>query len=78
MPAYRFKVVGDPGNVYLVENGYEERGNIVWDNTEYEVLPGEFVRAHKLVDGDEFVTNQVTGTPAVGTEYGVLATGMVG
>lgn len=77
MPAYRFKVEGTPG-VYIVENGFEDRGVAVFDNTAYEVLPGEYVRAHKLEDGDEFVTDQVTGDIAVGTAYGVLATGMIG
>lgn len=76
--AYRFIVntVGKPA--YFVENGFDNGANAEYDNTLYEIKPGKFVRAHRLVVGDEFWTTEVTGTPAVGTEYGVLATGKIG
>ena len=64
--------------VYLVENGVETGTNLVYDNTVYETPVGEFIRAHALLVGEEFGTDQVTGTPAVGTEYGVKADGTIG
>lgn len=78
IPAYRFMVNKVNNPVYLVENGYEAGTNLVYDNTVYETPVGEFIRAHALLVGEEFVTDQVTGTPEVGTEYGVKADGTIG
>lgn len=78
MPAYRFIVTALGNKTYFVENGFEDNNALTYDATLYEVAPGKLLRAHPLTVGDEFVTDQVTGTPAVGTEYGVLATGKIG
>ena len=75
--AYRFIVNAVGKNNYFVENGFEVRDD-VHDTTLYETAPGKFLRAHPLVVGEEFVTDKVTGTLVVGTEYGVLATGKIG
>lgn len=75
--AYRFIVdaIGTP--TYFVENGFENLGD-AYDTTLYSTAPGKYLRAHPLVIGEEFVTDQVTGTLSVGTQYGVLATGKIG
>lgn len=78
IPAYRFIVTALGKTNYFVENGFEVNTDEVYDTTLYETAPGKYIRAHALLVGDEFVTDQVTGTIAVGTEYGVLATGKVG
>lgn len=77
IPAYRFIVTAVNKPVYFVENGFEVRDD-VYDTTLYETASGKFLRAHPLLVGEEFVTDEVTGTIAVGTEYGVLATGKIG
>ena len=78
LPAYRFVVNKLNANYYLVENGYEFNDAEEYDLTTYATKPGKFLRAHPLVVGEEFVTNMVTGTPAVNTAYGVKADGTVG
>lgn len=75
--AYRFIVTALGNKTYFVENGFEVR-NDEYDTTLYETASGKYLRAHPLLVGEEFVTDQVTGTPVVGTEYGVLATGKIG
>lgn len=76
--AYRFVVDELNKPAYLVENGAEINDAIPFDKALYEVAPGKFVRAHQLLVGEEFITDQVNGTPVVGTEYGILATGKIG
>lgn len=78
LPAYRFVVNKLNANYYLVENGYEFNDAEEYDLTTYATKPDKFLRAHPLVVGEEFVTNKVTGTPAVKTAYGVKADGTVG
>lgn len=78
MPAYRFIVTALGNKTYFVENGFEVNSDEVYDTTLYETASGKYLRAHPLLVGEEFVTDQVTGTPVVGTEYGVLATGKIG
>ena len=76
--AYRFIVdaVGTP--TYFVENGFEDTNQTEYDTTLWETKPGKYLRAHPLLVGEEFVTDQVTGTLAVGTQYAVLTTGKIG
>lgn len=78
MPAYRFIVTALGKKVYFVENGFEVNTDAEYDTTTYATASGKYLRAHPLLVGEEFVTDQVNGTPVVGTEYGVLATGKVG
>lgn len=78
IPAYRFIVTAVAAPVYFVENGFVVNDDFAYDTTTYTTASGDYLRAHPLLVGEEFVTNMVTGTPAVGTEYGVLATGYVG
>lgn len=78
IPAYRFIVNAVGKNNYFVENGFEVNTDETYDTTLYSTASGKFLRAHPIQVGDEFVTNKVDGTPVVGTEYGILATGLVG
>lgn len=78
IPAYRFIVTAVGNPVYLVENGFEVNTDEAFDTTLYETASGKYLRAHPLLVGEEFVTDEITGTLAVGTEYGVLATGKIG
>lgn len=71
--AYRFVVKALAGNYYFVEN------SIPAFEKNADVLPvGKQLRAHPILVGEEFVTSKVTGTPAVGTAYGVKADGTIG
>ena len=78
MPAYRFIVdaVGTP--TYFVENGFEDTNYPTYDTTLWETAPGKYLRAHPLLVGEEFVTDQITGSLTVGTQYAVLTTGKIG
>lgn len=77
--AYRFIVTALASPVYFVENGFEYFcDGCGYDNRNHAVPEDELLRAHPLQHGEEFVTTMVTGTPAVGTEYGVLADGTIG
>lgn len=76
--AYRFIVTALGNKTYFVENGFEVNDAEAYDTTLYSTASGKYLRAHPLLVGEEFVTDQVTGTINVGTEYGVLATGKIG
>lgn len=76
--AYRFIVTAAPAGFYFVENGFEVDASAAYDTTLYSTPDGELLRAHPLLVGEEFVTDKVTGTLAVGTEYGVKADGTIG
>ena len=79
VPAYRFVVNALAANYYFVENGFTNFIDATaYDLREYVTPDGELLRAHPLLVGEEFVTTKVTGTPVVGTEYGVKADGTVG
>ena len=78
IPAYRFIVKAIAAPVYFVENGFDDNGAVEYDHTLFSTASGKYLRAHPLLVGEEFVTNKVTGTPAVGTDYGVKADGTVG
>ena len=78
--AYRFVVQAIAKRYYLVENSFQY-GVEDWDEYDkrnYTQPVGELMRAHPLLLGEEFVTNCVTGTPAVGTAYGIKADGTIG
>lgn len=78
--AYRFVVDSLAKRYYFVEN--ERQFNVEeyqeYDKRDYVQPVGELMRAHPLLVGEEFVTNCVTGTPAVGSTYKVQADGTLG
>ena len=78
--AYRFVVQEISKRYYFVENSFQfgVEEYMPYDKREYTQPVGELMRAHPLLLGAEFVTNCVTGTPAVGTAYGVKADGTIG
>lgn len=76
--AYRFIVDTLAKRYYFVENGFDINDSQAYDKRVYTTKVGDELRAHPLVVGEEFVTNKVTGTPTVGTAYGVKADGTVG
>ena len=75
---YRFvvKVLNAP--YYFVENGPEYNDSEVYDGANLTTAVGKKLRAHPLLVGEEFVTDQVTGTITAGALYGVKADGTVG
>lgn len=77
-PAYRFIVNKLNANYYFVENGFEINDSTEYDKRTYTTPVGDFLRAHPLVVGEEFLTTKVTGTLTVGTAYGVKADGSIG
>lgn len=76
--AYRFIVDKLNARYYFVENGFDVNDSAAYDKRTYATAVGDELRAHPLLVGEEFVTDKVTGTPAVGTAYGVKADGTVG
>lgn len=76
--AYRFIVDAVAKRYYFVENGHDINDSQAYDKRTYTTPVGAELRAHPLLVGEEFVTNAVTGTPAVGTAYGVKADGTIG
>ena len=78
--AYRFVVDKLDKRYYFVENSFQHNVEDyqAYDKRDYEQPEGELMRAHPLIVGEEFVTNCVTGTPTVGTAYGVKADGTIG
>lgn len=75
---YRFIVNKLNANYYLVENGYDVNSADAYNTADYETAVGELLRAHPLEVGEEFITDRITGTLTVGTEYGVKTDGTVG
>ena len=78
--AYRFQVQEITKRYFLVENSfqYNVEDYQEYDKRNYTQPVGELMRAHALLLGEEFVTNNVTGTPVVGTAYGIKADGTIG
>ena len=78
--AYRFEVDKMPQRYYFVENSFQFNVEDYqeYDKRDYVQPEGELMRAHALLLGEEFVTNCVTGTPVVGTAYGLKADGTIG
>ena len=76
--AYRFVVDKLNDRYYFVENGFDINDSAAYDKRTYTTAVGELLRAHPLLVGEEFVTTKVTGTPVVGTAYGVKTDGTVG
>jgi hypothetical protein len=76
IPAYRMVVLSADKLYYLVDNQVEYNDATEYDARHYSVKPGMLLRAHPLHVGEEFVVT--AGDLTVGTQYGVLATGLVG
>ena len=76
--AYRFIVDALAKRYYFVENGADINDSAAYDKAEYATKVGDELRAHPLIVGDEFWTDQVTGTPVAGTAYSVKADGTIG
>lgn len=78
--AYRFQVQEISKRYFFVENSFQFNVEEYqeYDKRDYTQPEGELMRAHALLLGDEFVTNCVTGTPVVGTAYGIKADGTIG
>lgn len=76
--AYRFIVDSLTKRYYFVENGFDINDTQAYDKRTYTTPVGLELRAHPLLVGEEFVTTAVTGTPTVGTAYGVKADGTIG
>lgn len=77
-PAYRFIVNKLNANYYFVENGFDINDSTEYDKRTYTTPVGDFLRAHPLVVGEEFLTTKVTGTLTAGTAYGVKTDGTIG
>lgn len=79
--AYRFVVQAIPAtaNYYFVENGFTAYNDMIaYDLRDYETPIGDYLRAHPLLVGEEFITTMVTGTIAAGTEYVLKSDGTIG
>ena len=75
--AYRMVVVNLSKLYYLVDNQADINDSAEYDATHYSTKVGAYLRAHPLHVGEEFVVT-AAGDLTVGTQYGVLATGLVG
>lgn len=76
MKAYRMVAVKLDKLYYLVDNQTDINDSAEYDATAYSTKVGALLRAHPLHVGEEFVVT--AGELTAGTQYGVLATGLVG
>lgn len=76
MKAYRMIVMSLAKPYYLVDNNADVNDGAEYDATRYTTKVGAYLRAHPLHVGEEFVVT--AGELTAGTQYGVLATGLVG
>lgn len=76
---YRFVVDKLNKRYYFVETHEEDFYALPErDGRTAEFAPGELLRAHPLLVGEEFIVSGAANQYAVGTSYGVLATGEIG
>ena len=76
---YRFVVDKLNKRYYFVETSEEDfyaKGE--YDGRTATFAPGELLRAHPLLVGEEFIISGAANAYAVGTAYGVTATGAIG
>lgn len=57
VPVHKYIVLKNDDNIFFVENGMETAKELAYNNVEYAIKPGEYVRMHMLLPGDEFVTD---------------------
>lgn len=76
MKAYRMVALALSKLYYLVDNQADINDSAEYDATRYSTKVGALLRAHPLQVGEEFVVT--AGELTAGTQYGVLATGLVG
>ena len=78
-PGYRFVVDKLNKRYYFVET-YEEDfyANAEYDGRTATFAPGELLRAHPLLVGDEFIVSGAANQYVEGTAYGVQADGTIG
>lgn len=76
IPAYRMVALALDKLYYLVDTQVEYNDATEYDARHYSTAPGKLLRAHPIHVGEEFVVT--AGDLTVGTQYGVLATGLVG
>ena len=76
MKAYRMVALALSKLYYLVDNQADINDSDEYDATRYSTKAGALLRAHPLQVGEEFVVT--AGDLVAGTQYGVLATGLVG
>lgn len=74
---YRFRVIAD-NPYYFVEQNFDIDETQEFDKAMLGVPVGKLMRNHKLINGDVFLTTEVSGTPAAGTAYGVTTAGLIG
>lgn len=76
---YRFVVDKLNKRYYFVEtHGEDFYANGEYDGRADTFAPGELLRAHPLLVGEEFIVSGAASAYTVGTSYGVTATGVVG
>lgn len=76
---YRFVVDKLNKRYYFVETHEEDfYANPENDGRTATFAPGELLRAHPLLVGDEFLVSGAVNQYVVGTSYGVTATGEIG
>lgn len=76
---YRFVVDKLNKRYYFVEtHGEDFYANGQYDGREETFAPGELLRAHPLLVGEEFIVSGAENAYTVGTAYGVTATGAIG
>lgn len=76
--AYRFVAKKLAETYYFVENAIETDSSAVYDGTAYTTAVGKRLRAHPVLQGEEFVTTKITGSLSEGTLYGVKNDGTIG
>lgn len=76
---YRFVVDKLNKRYYFVETHEEDfYANGEYDGRNATFAPGKLLRAHPLIVGEEFIVSGAANQYAVGTAYGVTATGEIG
>ena len=76
---YRFVVDKLNKRYYFVETHEEDfYANAEYDGRAATFAPGELLRAHPLLVGEEFIVSGAVNEYTVGTSYGVTATGTIG
>ena len=77
VPAYRFVVNKLNKPYYFTAAEVDINDADAYNTSTYTTEPGEFLKAHPLCVGEEFITTCVDGTIAVGESANVTATGLI-